>query len=296
MTYILILVRFLLLDKMISPFRQPEPLLQSNKYASITDTTLLKRFYHLPSGSKYDICILESDEMKNRAFALLHRKYIAESKTPWQFPAQNPSKIRTEQRTVDGIGGVSVLVDDFQHSALTLGIVSATGRVVGTGRILLRDRIPDGRLEVERYNSLPDSIQTALETKRCRIEVNRLAIDETLKGAGSAWLLFVAILLERIDWNQSETIVWTQPLSLFAKCTKAVPGYRLLAKLNQVQALGSFKYSEDDPEPAMVSVCSKFLWITVGTLRAFLSGTILLPKKRLVTGCNGNGNFIRTIA
>ena len=239
---------------------------------------LLKKIQHIPSGSVYDIHILESNEMKNQAFALLYRKYIEESKDPWEFPKQNPSNLRIEKRVVDGISDVPVLVDDFEHSAFTLGIVDpVSGKVVGTGRMLHREKMPDGKLEIERYNSLPHKFKTVLDKKKCHVEVNRFAIDDDLKGKRSGLLLYVSILSELSNVYSMDTIVYTQPLSLFKK-TKA-PGYSLLVVLNQIQNLGSFKYNRDDTEPAMVCLASKLAWINLGIIRALKAGTILIPSR-----------------
>lgn len=243
---------------------------------------LLKRFVHLPSGSIYNICVLESECMKNQAFALLHRKYIEESKTPWEFPKDNPSNIRIEKRTVDGKTGVPTLVDDFEHTAFTLGVVSSSGKVVGTGRMLLRDKMLDGRLEIERYNSLPPKIRTTLEEKRCRVELNRVAIADCLNGYGSAFLMYVSILSEVSSLNFAEPIMWTQPFSLYCKYKKGIPGgYAIVAATNTVLDLGSFKYAEEDPEPVMVCNLPKYLLIAFCILRSLKSGTILVPSFRL---------------
>lgn len=238
---------------------------------------ILNRFVHLPSGSTYDICVLESYEMKNQAFSLLYRKYIEESKDPWEFPKMNPSNIRIENRTVDGNAGKPVLVDDFEHTAFTLGIVSSHGKVVGTGRLLLKDKMPDGRLEVERYNSMPHMIKKALDEKNCRIEINRLAIDDGVKGLGCAYLLCVSILSHIGSLGFAETIVWTQPLSLYRK-SQQTPGYGVLAAMNKIVTLGSFYYMEEDSEPAMVTVSSKLICIALSILRALSCGTILMPS------------------
>ena len=215
--------------------------------------------------------------MKNQAFALLYRKYIREAKVPWKFPEQNPSNIRIEKRTISKNHDIPVLVDDFEHTAITLGIVSTTGKVLGTGRMLVRDEISHGRLELECYSSLPHRIKAVLEEKKCHIEINRCAIDHCLRGKGCAMLLYSSILSHLTSLNNDDCVVWTQPLSLFHKSRK-VPGYSLLCAMNKIIDLGSFEYTKGDAEPAMVGLTSKLVLFVLATLNAMKSGTIQIPS------------------
>merc|ERR1712024_171624 len=130
-----------------------------------------------------------SPEMKNQAFALLYRRYIAEAKVPWNIPKDNPSKIRVEKRVVDGVHDVPVIVDDFEHCAIVCGVIAQSdGKLVGTCRMLRRNDMSNGLLEVERYGTFPNEARKGLEYGGIDIEVNRWAIDNRLKNMRSILL------------------------------------------------------------------------------------------------------------
>lgn len=246
---------------------------------------LLKRFVHLPSASTYDICVLECDDMKNQAFALLYRKYIAEAKVPWDFPTKNASNIRVEKRSVDGKAGVPVLVDDFEHTAVTLGIVSSTtGKVVGTSRILCKNEMLDGKLEVERYEMFPEKMRNALVEKKCRFEFNRLAVDDCLKGAGSSLLMLVSFCFDYMG-DFLDSIMWTQ-----TEHRQMIAGYSLLVAMKRLVELESFRYTEKDPKPVMALFAFKFVIILQGIFRALKSGTILIPSSSILSNPKSERN------
>ena len=206
--------------------------------------------------------------MKNRAFALLHRIYIAEANVPWIFAQDNPSKLRVESRTIDG-RNVPVLVDDFEHTAILCGIFSESdGKLVGTSRLLLRKYMPDDRLEVERYDSLPKDIRKKMKDIHCDMELNRLAVDGTLRKKRCALLCCDALV--------SEFKAKTNGICAFTMSEAFTK--KLEATANIRRHIGSFKYSETDPAPVAFCLVSNRDTFFVSSIFALTAGTFVMPK------------------
>lgn len=233
----------------------------------------LTGIYHIPSGSKYDICLLNSADLKNQAFALLHRKYISEAKHPWNFPKQNESNIRSEKRTVNGVDNVSVLVDDFEHIAHTIGIVTPEGKVVGTIRLLHQDRMPDGRLEVERYGGVTKKHSSKLKEKRCNMEINRMAVDDCMKGKGCGTLQVFPVFTK--FFAHEKYLTATMSKNLVYKLLLPRP---LLQSLGRFWLLGEFKYSQVDPHPILLLLGPRLTLSLICWFNALKSGTVIIPS------------------
>ena len=217
----------------------------------------INQLYHWPSRSKYTACLLTSTEMKNQAFALLYQEYIGNAKSPWDIQPGNPSNIRVEKRLVDGRKDVPVLVDDFEHNSRIVGLFSEPSdssvggkKLVGTVRLLLRNEMHGGKLEVERYDTLPPKMKESIENN-CYVELNRLAVDRTtMKGKKVGIFLTHAILAETFGHG---TLIGSNTRDIFYSIQQGfnqrVHRNRFNIGLMFHDFLGSFKYEEKDPYP-----------------------------------------------
>jgi hypothetical protein len=195
-----------------------------------------RRFLHLPSRQTYIVGRLTSDKEKNVAYALLYRKYIGEVGNPWKLNPENPVGIHVEERLIDGLP-CKVLVDKLEHLAILGGIVrESDGKLVGTGRMLCRSRL-GGVLEVELYNSFPESCRDEMKRRNCTMELNRTAIESCMRGMRSMPLIPYSLMAcEATAEERRGHAFWT-----------ARPGYTSRVSANH-HNFGRFKYEETDPD------------------------------------------------
>ncbi|MEL6349595.1 MAG: hypothetical protein AAFV53_41210 [Myxococcota bacterium] len=109
---------------------------------------------------------LRDDEIPD-AQALLYDVYFKEK--GWDPPTPNPSNLRADhdRRRFE---------DDLTDGARWLGVFEGNTRLIGVIRVLSRNEM--GRLELERYIQLPQSLTSDGEV----IELNRLAIRPTSRS------------------------------------------------------------------------------------------------------------------
>ena len=125
---------------------------------------------------------------------------------------------------------------------------SDSSKLVGTARMLLRSKMLDGRLEIERYDALPQRSKAVIK-ENCDVELNRMALDDGMKGKRCALLLYRVILSATfghgmLNGSNKNDIVFTIPNS-YHKRLLQVP----FLSINTREVLESFKYSDDDPYP-----------------------------------------------
>ena len=234
----------------------------------------LGSFVHAPTGATFNICVLNSPEMKNRAFALLHRKYIEEAKVPWDFPKDNPSNIRVEKRVVNGVDNVPVLVDAFEHTALICGIISVSdGELVGTSRVLRRSDMANRKLELELYDAFPIDLCKKVDDEKIDIELNRMAIDGCLKGMSSIYLTYSVMLSTFCNHKKVDN-----GKAIFTLNEGVLEKFKSISIGVGAEVQGSFKYSDNDPATVTCVFCSTFQAFLVSHVLALRSLTFPIPR------------------
>lgn len=223
---------------------------------------LLGKIQHVPTAQKYSAGKLTSTVDKNKAYALLYRKYIGESRDPWKIPVNNTSGLRVEERIIEGTSQ-KVIVDDFEDRAIVGGIkCDTTGEILGTARILRRQDQDNGMLEIERYDSFPEDLRRAIVN--CDVEGNRMAIDRNLTKKRCILLLYSALIKD----VQASNMVYSVP-----------PGFVKKVPFSDRFVLGSFRYDPSDAYAASIGVNSSWTVPLLAQLYAASAGSFYTPEK-----------------
>jgi hypothetical protein len=175
---------------------------------------------------------IDSARQLDAAREVLYKVYGLEQ--GWQPPTDNPSG----QRCVRLGSGAWGFVDDYDLTSTWLGLF-AGDRVVGCLRLIDR-RINGGRLELENYLRLPNTI---IAYGPDLLEINRLAIDPEYRGGHGALALIAEAQRHTLERR-------CRALAAMVPSTA-----RIAVRYGGMTDSGlTFKYHADDPEPAHLLV------------------------------------------
>jgi len=131
--------------------------------------------------------------------------------------------------------------------------------------------MPNGKLELERYGGLTKNHRSKLKEKRCDVEINRLAVDDCMKGKNCSSLQIFAILAST-EFASEKYVTFTVSKILFDNKMPTI------FALKQSLHLGEFKYANIDPYPAALFLFP-CLFLKLATFMVGLkSGTVVIPS------------------
>lgn len=180
--------------------------------------------------------IIEDRYTLGKAKSLLYEYYIENLK--WDVPPDNDSGIkikRTDQ--------YNKLVDDYDHYSIWFSVANEKNDVIACARLCKED--PRGLLEIERYFSAKQRLQTVLNSKKelNLIELNREAILPGYPNNKAASLLLLECIFKYCK-QHNYSVLTTTSIPEWLAFYNSLPFTRLYDC--------QFRYAETDPKPVEV--------------------------------------------